>query len=284
MDDCTPVCQPACPDASVFRRVRVSAIIRGGTRIDWELSPTFRDPYPYTYQLQVGRTGNPLADDWTVVGLPAVGAAYLIDDQQRVSGKTPWTHYRIQLSTINGVYYSAPQNVWGALTHRDWRLVRELFRQHTVRFRKTHAGNEGFLLKRRLYGLPCTLCQNDNQTGEVRQPQCVQCYGTGFDGGYFLDQGCIYTDMSLRMLRDKLDGTFRSTTNDISVRGMMLAEPYLNDNDVFVDRDTDIRYFVKNVEHVAEYRAVPVLLGVELWPANFNDVIYNYPIIGQTVN
>ena len=64
-------CQDVCPSQceSVFDVVHVSYLIRGGTRVCWQLLPTFADPLPYTFQLQVGQSANPDADDWEDVGV-----------------------------------------------------------------------------------------------------------------------------------------------------------------------------------------------------------------------
>ncbi len=59
-------CPPDCEN--VFDMVHVSYLIRGGTRVMWELLPTFTDPQPWSFQLQVGETGVEAADDWEDVG------------------------------------------------------------------------------------------------------------------------------------------------------------------------------------------------------------------------
>ena len=60
-------CPPECEFA--FALVHVSYLIRGGTRVMWQLIPEFNDPLPWTFQLQVGKTGGD-DDGWEDVGLP----------------------------------------------------------------------------------------------------------------------------------------------------------------------------------------------------------------------
>ena len=185
---CHPCPTNHCAD-SPFDRVVVSYLIRGGAVVQWELLPTFTEPMPYRFQLQVGRTPNPNADDWEDVGLPVENSFLAVNGEQRVWGKTNWTHYRVRLETSLGVHYSLPVNGLGTLDRRSWRLARETVRQELVRFRVT-AGQPGYLLKRRVTGTPCPRCL-DFQTEEVRDPNCVDCYGTGFACGYFFPIDCV---------------------------------------------------------------------------------------------
>lgn len=266
---------------AVFDRIWVFSHIAGGTRVEWRLQPSFHDPGQYQFQLQVGTTANQLASDWRNVGLPAIDTFYLVDPLQRVWGKSQWTHYRVVLTTVAGTYISAPQPAWGALDHADWRQAREVIRQEMVRFR-VKAGQQGYLLKRRLYGEIDEDCI-DFQTGEVVQPQCPTCYGTGFVGGYFAPIPCVYAQLDPRSSHDQLDeGQGRGTVNDdLRVRARMLAIPQVEENDFWVDRDSDLRWYVHSVENLVEIRGVPLVHQVELRLAPFSEVIYKYPISDQ---
>lgn len=274
--DCdTPVCRPDCE--WIFDRVRVWHVTTGGTRVEWQLHPQFTDPGPYDFQLQTGRTGLSTADDWTDVGLPVTDAFYAVDDTQRLYGQTPWTHYRIKLTTPQGTYYSAPEPVWGSLARSDWLKWKNARRNWDFQFKHGPGGQEGYLLKRKLYGERCECL--DIRTMEVTKPQHETCYGTGFVGGYFPAQSCVYAELDLRLTREKLDG-MRGTTNDLVVPAKLLAVPQLFDKDVWVDKDTDIRYFISGVQHLAEIRGVPVVVAASLKPAPLSHVIYKFPIEG----
>lgn len=275
-----PGCDDSC--AWIFDRITVWPQIRGGTRVEWTLHPNFRDPGPYTFQLQFGRTGNPAADDWTNVGLSVTDTYYAIDDSQRVYGKTQWTHYRLVLTTSVGVYISAPQPAFGVLDHRDWRRAREILRQESLRLRK-EAGQEGYLLKRRLFGTVHEDCV-DYLTREVKAVNCEVCYDTGFVGGYFTPMECVYAEQSRKASHEDLDaGAGRGTVNDgLRVAARMLAVPQLHEEDVWVDRDTDDRWYIHSIENIVEVRGVPLVLQVEMRLAPYSDVIYRYPIPGMT--
>lgn len=275
-------CQP-CPNSceSVFDRVVVSHLIRGGTTVQWELLNTFTDPAPLLFQLQVGRTANPDADDWVNVGLPAENQLFAVDPEQRVWGKTNWTHYRVKLTTPLGTYFSAPTGGLGTLSRRDWRLAREILRQRLVAYRFGPGAQEGYLLKRRISGQPCQACL-DFQTREVRNPDCERCYGTGFECGYYFPMGCVWAEMAPKTKHLQLDGgAGRGTVDDVVVKTEMLATALLNEEDVWVNARTDDRYYVHQVQHKAEYRGIPLVADVELRPIPFTSVIYTIAVPQQ---
>ena len=53
-----------------FRRISVDRMVRGVTRIWWQLEPLFQEAGPYEFQLQVGSTGVGEAIDWQTIGVP----------------------------------------------------------------------------------------------------------------------------------------------------------------------------------------------------------------------
>jgi len=274
-ESCTASCGNVCE--AVFQYVRVSVVIQGGTVVEWALVPTFHDPAPHTFQLQIGRTGTSTADDWTNVGATAQDTFYLVDDTQRVFGQTQWTHYRVKLVTSLGTYYSQPASCYGGLDVRDNRLVREIQRQWRVRYQATHAGCRGYLLKRKLYGAACSAGHIDYQTGENLNPDCPLCFGTGFEGGYFAATPCIWAELSQKVRREQVQEP-TATTNNIVISGKFLSVPQLDTEDVWVQDESDMRWFIQSIKHVAEYRGVPVIVEAELRHAPFSHTIYGLAI------
>jgi len=261
----------------IFGQIRVWPIIEGGSRIEWTMHPRFTDVGPYSYQLQAGRTGNNLADDWVNVGLPVENACYAVDPEKRVYGKSQWTHYRLVLTTSDGVYTSDPQPATGVLNKSDRLLVREIERKELLRLKK-QAGQLGYLLKRRLFGEPCS-CR-DTMTGETTNPACPYCYGTSFVTGYFAPIP-YWAELSPRKHRSHVDDP-RGTVDD-SPRSRLrgLNSPQVFSYDVWVDKDTDFRWILHEIDHLAEIRGVPVIIGAEARLAPFSDVVYTVPVDGQ---
>lgn len=279
-ENCDILCGPSCN--WIFSQIRVWPLIAGGTIVEWVLHPNFADPGSYTFQLQFGRTGSAYADDWVNVGAEVVDDYYAIDDRQRVYGKTQWTHYRVLLTTSEATYASAPQHAMGNLSRKDWLLVKELTRLETVRLKKA-AGQLGYLLKRKLFGTACPDCL-DEQTQEIRNAQCATCYGTGLVGGYYDPVPCFYVELSPKSLRNELDsGESRGTVDDLPrVKGRMINNPQVFSYDVWVDKDTDSRWIIHQIQNAVEVRGVPVVLQAEMRLAPYSHPIYTIEIDGQT--
>lgn len=284
--DC-PASDPCVVDecaVGVFKRILVDFLVDGGTRVAWELNSNFQQqhPGPLEYQLQVGRTANPLADDWIPIGLPAADTWFLIDDQKRIYGKTQWTHYRICVETGDGgTYISPPQSALDMLDMHDWRMALEIRRKELIRYR--YAGQEGFLLKRKLYGQKCEECR-DEQTDEIRDPDCSTCHGTGFIQGYFPPMPCIYADVAPTTSHSELDGgQVRGTINDVFVQSRMLSHPHMGEEDIWVSKKHDMRWYIHTIQNTAEIKGVPIISQVELRLAPFTDSIYSIMIPGQKV-
>jgi len=261
----------------VFDRVHVSYLIRGGTRVMWDLVPEFVDPLPYTFQLQVGRTGVDVGGEWENVGLSLENGCMAVDGEQRPYGAMQWTHYRVQLTTPNGIYYSEPTGLEGILARKDWRLARNIIRNERLRHKL--ATSEGYLLKRRFSGVRCSAC-SDVQTDECRNPDCEMCYGTGFQCGYYYPVSCVYADLNPSATRKQIDPqSMRGTVSGgAAAPARMLQVPLLEELDVWVNKKTDDRFFIHSIQNLAEWRSVPLIARVELRLAPYTDIIYDVPI------
>jgi hypothetical protein len=273
--NCGDNCDTPC--TWIFDRIEVFPRTSGGTRVEWTLHPNFSEPLPHDFTLEVGATGLAAADDWQTVGLPARNTFYLVDDQQRVFGHTQWTHYRVRLETPQGVHYSAPVGCQGRLNSRHWRLMRDVIRRELLMLRK-ESGQEGYILKRRVTGTPCPVCLSF-MTDEVTNAQCPTCYGTGFDGGYYPPLGCVWANLTPFGDFEHLDREqTRGSTNQATTRARMLATPQLCTHDVWVDRDSDYRWSIHQVQNIVEMRGIPVVVQVDMQLCPFNDPVYKFPV------
>ena len=273
-----PGCQPTCE--SVFSRVHVSYLIRGGTQVFWTVMRTFADPQPWTFQLEVGRTGSHASDDWVTVGDPVVNVCHAVDpDRRSYSVGLQDTHYRVKLTTANGEYYSLPTAKEGVLNARDWRLAGDMLRRERVRSRYT--ASDGFLLKRRITGQNCPRCL-DPQTLEVMDTYCPICRGTGKVCGYYSPISCVWADIEPMQQQRQSDDELASGVERISItRARMLMVPIVEEQDVWVDRRTDDRYYITALAIGASLRSVPLVANVMLRLAPFTDPVYDIVIPDQ---
>jgi hypothetical protein len=201
-----------------------------------------------------------------------------VDGEQRVFGKVRWQFYRVRLTTSAGVYYSDPTGLLGTLTRADWRLAQMAYWSELVHMRNGD-GQEGYLLKRRISGEVCPRC-TDPQTGEVREPNCPVCFGTGFRCGYFYPIACVWADISPKSIRLKIDGQ-RGTVGGVGVSARMLNTWALSSEDVFVQKRTDDRYYIHTIQNAYEFRGVPISANVEMRLAPATDPVYAVTIPQQ---
>lgn len=274
MTNCNPECSVDC--SWVFGRVRVYHAFTTGTTVEWDIHPNFTDPLPHSFQLQVGSTGLNNALDWENVGDPVVDTYQATDTVQRVWGKTPWTHYRVELTTDKGTYYSAAEPITGVMDKYRWRLARKIISEELLRFRKK-VGVKGYLLKRRNYGEPCSCL--DFQTKEVRNPQHEECFGTGIVGGYFAAHQCSYVEFMLKSTRTHLDDTRGTVVEPGVAQARMLAIPQINSYDIWMEATSGLRWRIHTIQNVVEMVGIPLVHMVELRLIEFGDVAYKIPVL-----
>ena len=259
-----------------FRRVWVTFAPLGGSRIEWELVDCFADPGPYVFQLQFGYGGEPPADDWENVGIPAEDALFLIDGETRLFNTTMEAFYRVVLTTAMETYISPIVSGLSANHFRDWRIARKITRQEFKRGDRFTSLTVSFLRRRR-YGPPCSRCL-DSLTGEATEANCPVCYGTEFTGGYFAPLRDLFLDLPLEASRELQDER-RGTVKDVKLEEVRIANcPFLNSEDVLVEERAGRRWFIKTVRRGAEVRGVTLVYLVEMALAPFTDVIYTVPV------
>lgn len=265
------------PSVPVFDRVHVDFMNLGETRVTWSLSPRFRGTPPYTFQLQVGQTGNPLADDWQDVGSPIVDTFMATDSSRRWFGKVQTPHYRVVLRTAtNDVYVSPPASVLGDLSWREWRLAQEIIRKEKLRHR-WFSSAPGFLLKQRRSGARCPRCI-DRLTNEPKDSRCPLCYGTGWLGGYFKPLPLTYADLNLSQVREQRQLQAGGMAAPVVISARFIGSPQLYTQDVWVDPKSDARYVIHTVKPNAHINGVPLIVTAELRLLPPGDVVYSIPV------
>lgn len=261
-----------------FDRVKVDFLARGGATVSWAFGILFTDPGPFSCQLQYGETGDPQAADWTNVGAPENNVFSLQDPTQRAFGRQSTAHYRVVVTGALGTYTSLPAHVYGILNRHDWLIAREVVRAESLRLR-IGVGLSGWLFKRIHHGAtpdpsnPATAV-TDYLTGEVTQPRNAGTVGTEFTNGYYTPVP-FYVDMSPTSHEEKND-TNRGTVDDagLVVSGRVIMNPEVAYGDVFVADTSDRRYFFRRIQHVSEWRGVPIVASCELRLAPASDVSY----------
>jgi len=270
------------PTPSPFRLVQVDYLTAGGSRITWVLDRSIADNGPYVFQLQYSRSGIASESDWSDVGPPVQDALYLLDPSQRLWG-APLSNanYRIILTTGDNHYTSDPTPAIGTLDIRGWAEVGEVLRKERMMLRQ-FVGEDGFLLKAKRYGTLCSCTDPDSR--EVNNSSCPICYGTKFVGGYYAPIPMTYantTNASIYEMVKYNEGV--GTTRPNRIFGRVLGDALIESRDVWVSKGEDRRYYVHNVDTIAQLRGVDILKRIELREAPRSDVIHTIKLVRPEV-
>ena len=261
-----------------FRRVAVDNMIRGVTRVWWQLEPGFNDPGPYVFQLQFGNTGLRDSPDWHNVGSPVLDGYVAYDDAWRNSASDLLTHYRVTLTTDKDIYVSQAVSCFGELAERDWVLAREVLRKEQLRHK--YVSVSGFLLKPYRFGRPCRRCR-DELTGEVIDSNCPICNGTSFEVGYHPPLAMQCWDLSNQTISEHQDDQLKGTTREnAEVTARVIGFPTINRNDIWVNGDSDERWLVHEIEIAAAMRGVPLIYNIKMGLIPFSSPIYAIEVGG----
>jgi hypothetical protein len=261
--------------------VVISYLLGGqGSTVAWTLQPSFTLPRPYEFTLQVSQANNPNADDWEPVGLPVENVFTAVDPVQRLFGLNRWLFYRVKLVADGQTFYSDPTGLEGTLSRWDWNQARMAMRQEIIAM-KNGDGELGYLLKRRIAGPRCPRC-TDSLTGDVTDGRCPICSGTGFTCGYFFPIACVWADISPKARHLTLDPN-RGTVGDTVVSARILNPWMLSEEDIFVSKVSDDRYYIHRVADTYTFRGVPIAANVELRLAPVSDCAYTFVIPEQAL-
>lgn len=277
--DSSAVSADFAPATNPFNRVEVTFSATGGSALAWELNHHFVDELPYVFQVQSSETGLAESGDWVGVGSAVTNAFTTTVTSNTWTGKTPTMHFRIRLATgSNKVYYSEPVAAFGRLDWRSWHIGQEILRKETLRH--VHFTSvDGYLLKQRRAGPPCTRCL-DPRTSEVTDSHCGVCYGTGFVDGYYAPLAAAYADISLEQKQERRDLNAVGHAKQTSLTGRFLGGPQIYAQDIWVNKHADQRYNIQPVKVEAHMRGVPIVVTVELRLLPPDDVVYQLGVTG----
>jgi hypothetical protein len=262
-----------------FRRVAVDHMVRGVTRVWWQLEPAFNDPGPRIFQLQYGNTALRDSPDWHNVGGPITDGYLAYDAEWRNSASDLLTHYRVTLTTDKDIYVSQAVSCFGELAERDWVLAREIIRKEQLRHK--YVSVSGYLLKPYRFGRPCVRCR-DQLTGEVLDSNCPICNGTGFEVGYHPALPMQCWDLTTQTISEHQDDQLKGTTRENAyVQARVIGFPTINRNDIWVNGSSDERWLVHDIQIAAAMRGVPLIYNIRLGLMPFASPVYAIEVGGE---
>lgn len=249
-----------------FSNITVDRMMRGGTVVTWQVEPAFGGALPWNFTLQFGRAGT---DDWEQVS-NVQNTFQATDSTRRKYSTLVDGYYRVLLSDGGGnTYASAPTSFPENWSERDLRIIDEIRRKELFLY-STRAGMRCWVLYRQRFGADCTACV-DTTTGEILDPQCTTCYGTGFIGGYWspVPTYCLISDTGEEVLEDF--GTVIARNMGIRITPI----PAVREYDIVILEGSDLRLAVRGTDPVGLYKGHIVIQNLSLEALDPDNVIYD---------
>ncbi len=246
-----------------FTNVTIDRMVKGGTTVYWELAESFSDPTPWTFTLQWSRSGS----DWVDVGTTSNFS--LSDSTQRSFNIIKDSYWQVSLTTGSGSYESGPSSIPNSWNSIDLRKYNEARRraENLYSFR----GINGWLLFRKNWGPRCTNCI-DPITHEVTNSDCLNCYGTGFEDGYYPPYpiNCLFLGSEQKHINT---GQGDDQIEQASIR--VALTPMLQKKDVVILDNSDKRFMIKDKQVESHIKGYPIDQTLTLTGLSPSDIIYD---------
>jgi hypothetical protein len=263
----------------VFSDIVVIPAREGGTIVQWNLHPQVRDLGEYKYTLQASNAGVKDSCAWRNVAT-GTDTWFLVDPKQRLRGGYSYTHYRVRLETGERRYHSAPLHTMGRLRYEDWRVYVSVMRAEHVQL-SGKTGIPGLLFKRRISGVPCRRCL-DHNTGEVRNANCPECYGTSWMYGYYRPVPCVWFNVDPADASIKYDIATQGPVTNTRFEARAVASPLLITGDVWLNQQSSERFQIVQVQPIVEQKGIPVVYKLAIERLPFSDIVYTLPRTADT--
>lgn len=259
-----------------IQRLLVYPSYPGSTLVTWDLHPNFKDPLPYTYQLQRSRTANP-DGEWENIDVPKQDVIAIVDPDSVRSGFLLDCFYRIILSTARGSYVSKPEGCFGQLHREEWKLANEILAKERLYFKQTAV--PGVLLQLKRQGERCPYCTGTYDDGIVNA-HCEHCFGTGYLGGYhkpFQFQAWQVSPSQLQEVHYSENvASINMSVDRYQARATGIPEIY--NGDIWVDLSTAQRFKISASKVIAQIRRVPLVRVIDMTLIPASEMVYQIPI------
>ncbi|MFA5445309.1 MAG: hypothetical protein WC262_10105 [Bacteroidales bacterium] len=206
--------------------------------------------------------------NWTVTGT-VTGACFYSDITKLIFNKHLDLFYRVSFQHASIVYTSEAVQTGSVLDWPDNMAARNMVR--LIKLQACRNGLHGRLLKRKTWGTPCSLCI-DHDTGRPVDSLCPECFGTGFQQGY-------YPGIALNIINSPIAMKTADTVEMYNTVKMMeggcVAYPFIQPRDIWVEERTNNRWLIEDVAQAQMLRNYPVKYNLRLAVLPRTDVIYS---------
>lgn len=258
------------PEDPVIAKLDIVPDYAKGFLFSWRLRGGFNDPKPWKFKIQGALSEK---GPWTDIS-PILDniMSWRSEGGLRVN-KSNVIFVRLVLKTPSNTYISNIRTPYGDLDRKEFLIGREIMRKEVLHMSKL-AGTECMVWSTANYGAPCPRCI-DPITGQSRDSHCRYCLGTGFELPYIgpFPSWCIFSSDDKHQVQLNPSGTGMLEKKSFNVR-MVNAIP-VKKNDVVHDTKSGKRYYVNNVQIIAELRRIPLIQSLTVDEIATSDPAYN---------
>lgn len=250
-----------------FRSVSVFRPAPGTAAIKWVLHPHGWDTGDLAFG--VYRSNNPLGP-WDFVGEPDEGSMVFTDYNVQSMNTSRNYYYVVRALSKTGKGYrdSTPSNAGHDPDNIALELVRKKMLSLTVK-----NGIAGAVLLKRSWGPKCSRCYS-KERGLAADPDCHECFGTSFVGGYI--EPPVYVPTLFNPPKQAVvDAGLKYEAWSVFIE--LANYPFLSVDDLWVDRQSNIRYKVENIG-LTTRRGFIISQIAQLNRVDENDAVYTIPI------
>jgi hypothetical protein len=238
----------------VISRIDIVPDYATGFLFHWKLIGGFNDPLPWKFKVQAALSQN---GPWKDIS-PEIENRFAWKSEGPIRvNKSDVIFIRVVLTTPSGNYESEVKTPYGDLSRSEFLIGKEIIRKEVLHMSKM-AGVECDIWSISNYGTKCPHCI-DPITGHSRYNNCRYCLGTGFYPPYLgpTRAWCSFSEDNQHQLQEGPEGNGTVETKKFSIR-MVSALP-VKKNDIVCDLRSGKRYYVSQVQIVAELRRVPLV-------------------------
>lgn len=250
--------------ASPFKALKIFILANNARALSWQYAAGVEIPEDALLAVEYSRAGG----TWQTLAENLPVSYCYIDSRVTNRNKYNNDYYRVRLQSQGMTYYSDPQQAGISLNYPYSSQASNLIRLSQLEMSKT--GRTGYLMKKIVYGQKCPVCKQFEDDTPVNE-HCPYCLGTGIKGGY-------YRAFPMNILQS---GESRAeavqqhgAVQAVVMQAKCVAWPIIELGDVWVDDNTNERFYIEGAAVASKFKHVPLLYNLKMHLVELSDVLH----------
>ena len=256
--------------SNIIERFYLCPNFYSGFTYVWVINPTFSDPKPWSFIVEESN----IPDGPFKPISPSIAIYSYSETAPRLLSPDNNLYFRIKFTTAKAVYYSTVIAPHTTVDRKSFLIIREIMRKELLQQRNM-SGVPVNVYIRASFGPYCDCI--DPVTKDVLTTRCTDCFGVGRTPGYHGPYVTWATFNPVQKGKNLIDDN-TAVKQEFATGARIISVPELKTGDIIIDKTTDRRFLVGNVNSLTELRRVPIVSNVDLRLIPVSDSIYG---VGQ---